>query len=59
MRKFSKLGKVTLRPQQKKAIELFKKTNMKYLAIEMPTGQGKSIFGMAIAEMILNKKEEK
>lgn len=59
MHKFSKLENVTLRPQQKKAIELFKKTNMKYLAIEMPTGQGKSIFGMTIAEMVLDKKEEK
>lgn len=55
MSKFSLLTKTTLRPQQEKAIEIFLKSDSKYLAIEMPTGQGKSITGMKMAEIMLNR----
>lgn len=57
MSKFSKLATTTLRPQQIKALGIFKKSDSKYLVIEIPTGGGKSITCMSMAEMVLKGKE--
>lgn len=58
MSKFSKLTTTTLRPQQIKALEIFKKSDSKYLAIEIPTGGGKSIGCMSMAEIVLKGKKD-
>jgi superfamily II DNA or RNA helicase len=56
MSKFKLLRKITLRPKQEEAITQISDSNKKYIALEAPTGAGKSILGMVYAEMILNKE---
>lgn len=53
---FQKLKQVTLREEQTKCVELFKNTDKKYLCVELVTGSGKSILGMKIADMLIERE---
>lgn len=58
MGKFSLLSKVKLREKQKQAIQRVCDSHNKYTFIELPTGLGKSITGMMLAEIVLESDKK-
>lgn len=53
---FQKLKQVTLRPKQQQAIDFFKQSNKRFVIMELPVGEGKTIMSMQIAELLLTNQ---